>query len=361
MSVYKRYKGKRISSSHPRYADARWWIYKRLKGKTIHQSVPEAQTKQEAELAERQIIKASFDHSYSVADTTTTLASFIEKKYRPYVEQNNVNKGAKDLYIRLLLENFKKQTIGSISPQDCRDCRAKLQNRQNKRKKESELSPASINRIMSTLSRIFSLACEEGILDRNPMQYVKALPEPPPRRRLLNEKQKGDLWTELEKDKLLYRLIVLAVNLPLRRGQLMAITEEFIDFENEQVLVIGSKGRPPRLVPLNATASAVLKEMIKENQLPFPVKDFRKRWYSALRNAGINKKDGTREENYHFHDLRSYFASELIKRNTNPLIVQNLFAHSDMSITTIYAQADQKQLLEAVKRLDDGTPYEGDQ
>ncbi|MBX3298427.1 MAG: site-specific integrase [Acidobacteria bacterium] len=353
MSVYKRYNGKRVSSSHPDYSKARWWIYKRLKGKVIHQSVPEAKTKQEAELAERQIIKASFDHSYNVTDTTTTLASFIDEKYRPYVQQNNVNKGAKELYIRLLLGHFKKQTLSSISPQDCRNCRTKLQTRQNKRKKESELSPASINRIMSTLSKIFSLACEEGILERNPMQYVKALPEPPPRRRLLNEKQKQDLWKELEKDTLLYRLIVLAVNLPLRRGQLMAITEDFIDFENEQVLVIGSKGRPPRLVPLNATATKVLKAMIEDEQLPFPVKDFRKRWYTALRNAGINKKGGTREENYHFHDLRSYFASELIKRNTNPLIVQNLFAHSDMSITTVYAQTDDKLLLEAVKRLDE--------
>lgn len=334
-------------------------MYKRLKGKVIHKVIPEAQTKREAELAERQIIKAAFEHSYNIADTTTTLAAFVEKKYRPYVEQNNVNKGAKNLYVRLLLEHFKKQTIGSISPQDCRDCRAKLQTRQNKRKKESELSPASINRIMSTLSKIFSLACEEGILERNPMQYVKALPEPPPRRRLLNEKQKEDLWTELEKDTLLYRLIVLAVNLPLRRGQLMAITEELIDFEHEQVLVIGSKGRPPRLVPINATAAIILRTMIEDRQLPFPVKDFRKRWYTALRNAGINKKGGTREENYHFHDLRSYFASELIKRNTNPLIVQNLFAHSDMSITTIYAQADQRQMLEAVKRLDNDSGDEG--
>ncbi len=351
MSVFKRYKGERITSSHPDYAKARWWMYKRLNGKVIHQAIPEAITKQEAELAERQIIKTTFNHNYGVADSTTTLASFVESKYRPYVEQHNVNKGAKNLYIRLLLGHFKKRPLASITPQDCRDCRSKLQTRQNKRKKESELSPSSINRIMSTLSKILSLACEEGILDRNPMQYVKALPEPPPRRRLL-KKQKQDLWKELEKDILLYRMIVLAVNLPLRRGQLMAITEDFIDFENEQVLVIGSKGRPPRLVPINATATKVLKAMIEDNQLPFPVKDFRKRWHTALRNAGINKRGGTREENYHFHDLRSYFASELIRRNTNPLIVQNLFAHSDMSITTVYAQTDDKLLLEAVKRLD---------
>ena len=285
MSVFKRYKGERITSAHPAFAKARWWTYKSLNGKIIHQSIPEAHTRREAEAAERQIIKTAFDHNYSLADTTTTLARFIESKYRPYVEQNNVNKGAKDLYMRLLLEHFKKQTLSTITPQDCRDCRSKLQNRKNKRKAGGELSPSSINRIMSTLSKIFSLACEEGILDRNPMQYVKALPEPPPRRRLLNEKQKENLWKELEKDTLLYRLIVLAVNLPLRRGQLMAITEDVIDFCNEQILVIGSKGRPPRLVPINATASAVLKEMIADKQLPFPVKDFRKRWYTALRNA----------------------------------------------------------------------------
>ncbi len=221
MSVFKRYKGKRISSSHPAYAKARWWMYKRLKGRVIHRAIPEDQTRREAEMAERQVIKAVFDHKYDVADTTTTLAAFIETKYRPYVDEHNVNKGAKDLYIRLLLEHFKRQTITSITPQDCRDCRTKLQNRQNRRKKESQLSPSSINPIMSTLSNIFSLACEEGILERNPMQYVKALPEPPPRRRLLNEKQKEDLCNELEKDVLLYRLIILAVNLPPLRGQLM--------------------------------------------------------------------------------------------------------------------------------------------
>src|SRR5690606_184137 len=84
---------------------------------------------------------------------------------------------------------------------------------------------------------------------------------------------------------------------------------------------------------------------------PFPLTDFRRRWNPLLIRAKINKKGGTREENYHFHDLRTYFASELIRRNTNPLIVQNLFAHSDMSITNIYAETDADLMLEAVKKL----------
>ncbi len=142
--------------------------------------------------------------------------------------------------------------------------------------------------------------------------------------------------------------------MPLRRGQLLALNEDVIDFENQRVWVIGSKGRPPRSVPINTTAASVLRDLIADKQLPFPIVDFRKRWHPVLVRAKINKPEGTREENYHFHDLRTYFASELIRRNTNPLIVQNLFAHSDMSITNIYAETDADLMLEAVKRLDEG-------
>lgn len=300
-----------------------------------------------------------FDKSYGVTDTTTTFESFVESTYRKYVEQNNVNKVAKNQYIRLPLSHFKNRPLHTITPQDCRDCRSKLQTKSNKRKKKSNLSFSSINRIMSTASKIFSLACEEGILDRNPMQYVKALPEPPPRKRLLTAQQKESLWHELENDQLLIRLVILAVNLPLRRGQLLALEENALDFEQERIAVIRSKGRPPRLVPMNKTAASVLSALIADKQLPFPLKDFRKRWHPALIRAGINKLGGTREENYHFHDLRSYFASELIRRNTNPLVVQNLFAHSDMSITNIYADTDADLMLKAVKRLDDVQETEG--
>ncbi len=36
----------------------------------------------------------------------------------------------------------------------------------------------------------------------------------------------------------------------------MAITEDVVDFERERILVIRSKERPPRRVPINATAAA---------------------------------------------------------------------------------------------------------
>jgi site-specific recombinase XerD len=75
--------------------------------------------------------------------------------------------------------------------------------------------------------------------------------------------------------------------------------------------------------------------------------------------AGINDPNGTREANYHFHDLRKELASELIRNNVNPNIVQKLFAHSDMSITNVYMHSDNQALSDALNTLD-AKPQESD-
>lgn len=346
MSVFKRYKRKRLSARDKDWSKGTWYVWKRLNGKIIYQSIPEAKTKEQAELAERKIIEAAFNRRYGVTDSHTTFADFANGAYTRYVAQHNVNITAKTHYIVLLVARLGKLLLTEVSPQDCRDAQFYFRR---------SMSDSSVNRIMSTASKLFSLACEEGILDRNPMQYVKMLKEPPPRSRLLTAKQKERLWTELEKDVLMFRLVTLAVNLPLRRGQILAITPDAIDLPNGLLIAGQSKGREPRVVPLNSAALHTLQAMIQDRMLPFPLKDFRKRWKPMLIAAGINSKDGKRGENFTFHDLRKEFASELIRNNVNPNIVQKLFAHSDMSITNVYMHSEMDQLKEAVNTLDAST------
>jgi integrase len=343
VSVFKRYKGQRITPKHPQYAKAKWWVYKRLNGRVIHRSIPEAQNKAEAELAEREIVRQAFNRRYGVADSKTSFTSFANGKYWQYVEQNNVNITAKRQYVRILCEHF-SGLLTDISPQGCRDCQWALQ--------RGDLSPSSVNRIMSTLSKIFTLACEEGILDRNPMQYVRMLKEPPPRKRLLTNKEKERLWKCLSDDLFLSRVVSLALNLPLRKGQLAAITPDAVNFQNGTLYTVSSKGRAARIIPLNSTALTTLRCMVTDSQLPFPLKDFRRRWKRVMVAAGVNKPDGKRGENFTFHDLRKEFATELLRRNVNPNIIQKLFAHSDMSITNIYTDADSAMLFDAVNTLD---------
>jgi site-specific recombinase XerD len=345
MSVFKLYRGKRITSKHAKYAEARWWVYKRVKGhKTIHQSIPEARTKEQAENAERMLVQRLYDRRFGVSEASPAFAAFANGTYKRYCEQHNVNITAKLQYIGILIDHFKRTPLADITPQDCRDCQASL--------RRTHLSDSSVNRITSTLSKLFTVACQEGILDRNPMQFVGYLKEPPPRNRLLTNEQREKLWTELENDTLMLRLVSLATKMPLRRGQLLAITPAAIDFANGLIFVIASKGRPARLLPLNATARATLTAMLADGQLPFPLKDIRKRWSKMLVAAGINKKGGPRGTNFTFHDLRHEMASELMRNNVNPEIVRKLYGHSDMSITQVYMNADLDTLSGALRTLD---------
>lgn len=324
-------------------------MHKCIRGRIIHQSIPEAQTKADAEAFEAKMISDLLKRRLGTAPDMS-FAEFADRKYDKYVRQNNVNIGAKLLYIRELKSFFGKMLLADITAQDCRDYQQRRKT--SKTHDGRPRSVSSVNRETSTLSKIFTLACQEGLLERNPMQYVTSLKEPPPRKRLLTKEEKERLWTELEKDSLLLRLVTLAVNLPLRRGQLLAISPDAIDLSRGCLLATSSKGRDTRVVPLNNTALDILKLMVKDQQVPFPLKDFRKRWWKALRNAGI--------EGYRFHDLRREFASELIRQNVNPSVVQKLFAHSSLSITDRYMHSEMSELSAAVHMLDEPATQESE-
>jgi integrase len=345
MSVFKRWKGKRITAKHRHWADARWYVWKRLDGKIIHKAIPEAQTKEEAEHAEREIIRAVFNKKYGIG-SKETFGQFVERVYRNYVRQNNVNQKTKAVYIRLLVGAYGKRPLVDITPQDCRNAQATF---------KKTYSASTVNQLMSTASKIFNLAGEEGILDRNPMSFVKRLKEPPSRDRLLSKEEWERLWLELEKDSLLLPFVILAVNLPLRRGQLLAITPDAVNLEQGTLSATSSKGRDPRRIPLNTTATSTLRSMLENNLLPFPLKEtgLRKRWMKALKRAGI--------ENFRFHDLRKEFASNLIRNNVNPEIVRQLFAHSSQSITQAYTHSESSELQRAVRTLDNVQEMEVEQ
>lgn len=349
MSVYKVFDGKRITSRHPKYKTARWWCYKRIRGhKTLHQSIPEARTQEQAEKAERKLIDDVFAGKYGERKNPT-FADFVDNVYLKYCRQKNVNVYVKEIFCEVLKDFFGKMKLRDITPQDCRDFQDKRLKTPTKYKKQR--ANASVNKETSTLGRIFTLAMEQKILTETPMRFVKKLETPDPRHFLLTDKQKESLWTELEKDQYVFRFVVLATNLPLRKGQLLAISEDAIDFERGILWVIASKGKKPRYVPLNATATAILRAMVAEGRF-FDTKYFEKRWRQILLDAGINKEDGTRETNYHLHDLRVWFASELHRRGASPYHIKELFDHSDMSTSAIYIKSADEDLADVVKRLD---------
>lgn len=342
MNVHKKYNGKRVNPKDKNYSKGTWYLWKRINGKPVQKALKGATNKEQAERAAAKIIEKAFNQRYGLKDAITAFDEFSLGPYTDFYQQHNINQANKKHYVKLLNEHFGGQLLATITPQECRNLQTKL---------SRTYAASTVNEIMSTLSKIFRIAGEEGVIDSNPMQFVGKLKEPPPRVLRITEKQKESLWDELAKDRLMFRLVTLAVNLPLRRGQLLAITPPDVDSENGLVAVIESKNRPARIVPMNFMAQKTLEAMIADDELPFPIKDFRKRWKALTVAAGINKKDGKRGENFTFHDLRKILASRLVKNGVNPEIIRRLYAHSDMRITQVYMHPDMDELSEALNTL----------
>lgn len=349
MPTYKRYKGKKIYKGSPDYAKGTWCIEKRIHGRLIKKALPGVTSRKAAEEIEARIVSDALARQFGLT-SKMLFAEFADVHYLKYVHQHNENTYVKELFVKTLKQFFGKKRLADITPQDCRDFQYIRQHTPTKH--GTQRANASVNKETSTLSKMFALACEQGYLTNSPMQWVRKLKAAPPRKRTLTDEQKDKLWTELENDALLCRLCLLALNLPLRRGQLLAIIPDAVDFQNGLLFAVESKGKPSRPVPLNDTAASTIRLMLSENQLPLPVKRFEKRWHKALLNAGINKEGGTREENFHWHDLRHIFGSELIKRGANPYHVKDLFAHSSMEVSAIYMTSEFEQLRDTIRLLD---------
>lgn len=79
----------------------------------------EAQTKQQAEAAERHLIQEMFSKRYG-GENNTSFRDFASDRYLRYVGQKNVNIGAKRLYVGILVRSFGAKLLADITPQDCR-------------------------------------------------------------------------------------------------------------------------------------------------------------------------------------------------------------------------------------------------
>lgn len=344
MSVFKRYSGKKIDSRHPKWEKGTWYCWIRVDGKPLHRAL-NARTKEQAEKAEKVLV----DKIINGEDNERRFSEFVDDVYVRYI-QTLKSKETQEIFIPVLKSFFKDEWLHKIKPQKCRDYRTWRQQTPTKHKETR--SNASLNREMAALSKIFSLAVEEGCCKENPVSKVKKLKEDDPRHRVLSESQQLAFWRELEGDLYLKRLVLLALNLPLRKEQILSIRRKDVDLENLVLWASESKGKPPRPIFINDIALPVFESLLADYaDALFPMKRFQKRWQRLLERAGINKVGGTRKENFHFHDLRTMLGTTMMDGGTHPRVVQGTFNHSNMTTSSIYMAVGFERQKEALQRV----------
>lgn len=287
-------------------------------------------------------------------------------------------------HLKRLTPHFGQYKLRQINPEQIEKFLAELS--------KEGISPATVGKYLRTLKVVLNTACAWGRLAKNPAQYIK-----PPK----VEKKEFDFYTPAEIATLINAslpehkaLIMTACLTGMRRGELLGLTWDDIDFHSNTIHVRQAlfNGKVSQLksqysrrkiampeslakeLKIHQTRQAVELES-NEYNLVFTSKSvLRSESREILRDAnGKSRHKGTPMDGHNmvrrifeptaklaelrrirFHDLRHSFASMLIAQGENIKYIQKVMGHSSIQVTlNVYSHLLPDAGEQAAKRLDD--------
>lgn len=251
------------------------------------------------------------------------------------------------------------------------------------------LSYSSVKKAFDYLSASLNYAVDSGKLNRNPCRLIKldTKQHPPKETRFLDD---NEIKAFVEASNARFangvykikvrKLLLLDLNTGLRVGELCALKWTDVDFERKRLtvcrnvtdtynytnstkqrrkihLVQDSTKSHDRVVPLNKTAFALLREMYDEAEdksgyiaggsQPGSINTMIKNYKRVCDIAGIENPHG-------FHTLRHTFASRLFRKGVDVKVVSSILGHSDTGFTyNTYIHLIEEQAQTAVGLLDE--------
>lgn len=216
-------------------------------------------------------------------------------------------------------------------------------------REDLERSKSTVNRYLEQLSTTLNIAVANRYIKENPMKGVKKFRCEHHTIRYLTREEEVELFKHLPE--YLKLIVTVALHTGLRRGNILELRWEQINFDYRFIEVLKNKGNKRIQIPLSETLYNEFIKIRKDEGYVFinpetglPYKDIKKAFNAAKEKAGI--------KNFRFHDLRHTVATRLVEKGIDLAVVQDLLAHSNIQTTMRYAHPVPKRKLEAIQALD---------
>lgn len=337
MAVYSR-KKKLKSGKHRTY-----YFYKfDYKGQTI-QGVPLVHTRKDAKRAEAE---ARMQALRGLARKVPTMADFLAQIYWPYARAHKISVARETEVLRDFLAQFPHWRLDEFKAAQIReflDHRAGLPLKGGRVRAKD-----TINRELSILSSVFSLAITEEWVSENPCTRVKRHKKPPARLLYWTEAEEARVMPYLTNERgHLRAMVTVALYTGMRREEFLSLKVEHCDFENQVIHVYAPKTRTIRYIGMEPNVAEELRALCrgKENAEFVFVNARTGRRFRDPKNgvkkaaalAGVKVID--------WHGLRHTRGTRLALRGMNAFQIAAELGHNDVRTSQIYIH-----LAEAGKR-----------
>lgn len=195
--------------------------------------------------------------------------------------------------------------------------------------------PGTIRKKLIHLHDAFKMGIRRNVLSEDPMESWQLEPLDKHEIRVLSADKESPLL-DAARDMYGYQwwaFVLAALHTGGRRGELLALTWDRIDFDDSSMLFTRTKTRKDRRVPLTPELAGVLRRLQAQTLRdggPFRslVTSFKHRWPRTRDRAGCQ---GVR-----FHDLRATFVTRLLAASVELTTVAELCGHNDIETTRKY-------------------------
>ncbi len=231
------------------------------------------------------------------------------------------------------------------------------------------VKPATVNRCLACLKHMFTKALDwemitEDVFKR--IRKVKLTKVDNRRLRYLSFEEAAALLKAC--DNHLKPIVTLALNTGCRRGEILGLTWDRVDLIHGFILLDDTKSGKRREIPINATVRAALKGIVRRLDVPYvfvnpdtvkerpPVKEGGKKRPASGRFFDVKRSFATacrkaKLTDFHFHDLRHTFASQLVMNGVDITTVSKLLGHASLTMTLRYTHLAPDHLKTAVDVL----------
>ncbi len=225
------------------------------------------------------------------------------------------------------------------------------------RLKEKSYKPATINRILATLSHVLSQSVEWKLILANPCK-IRKIKEDNARLVYLTSEQVRDLLKAAQGDpsSYIYLFILIGVYTGMRATEILSIRKEDILFDQQSIHIPKAKAGA-RVQPMPAPVAKALGELVKltgPTGWVFPSKDgmthlksVRKVFRRVVKYAGLDPDVIVR------HTLRHTAISHLVQSGVDLPTVKKISGHKTLAMVERYSHQNDVHVKNALTLLED--------
>lgn len=308
----------------------------------------------EAAMREQRHFKTAVSKRHTVNDMIDRYLNQVEQE-RPKYFKNN----------KPMLEWWKAElgtyTLSDLSKALISEKIDKLSAKQTKLKDGSvkQISPARVNRYISSFSRVCTLAYKDWEwLQTHPMEKITRKSESKGRVRFLSDEERKALLDACREARSpnLYLIVILALSTGARRGEIINLKWKDVDLDRRAIYLHDTKNKESRVLPLVSHALELMREHSKvrriDSELVFPSKKdplkpwgMQKAWEFALVKSGV--------EDFRFHDLRHSAASYLAMNGASLAEIAEVLGHKTLAMVKRYAHLSESHTSSVVERMNE--------